>query len=100
MELTERTQQLLDKIDDEVKKAAVIAIFEEDGALYGPATVDVLERVRFAVIKLVMEREGRLEFTKNLYLTDTRDLLMCADFANDLDAHENWCDSVLTGPNA
>lgn len=70
-------------------------IFEKSGALYGPPTPGVIERVRFAVIKLAMQGSENLEMAETLYCTDTRDLLVCAGFANRLDAHEIWCKSVL-----
>jgi len=97
VELTERTQRLLDRIGDEAARARLLALFHRQGALYGPPTEAVLERVRFAVIKLAMEGPARLEYAEQLYRIDTRDLLMAAGFGTSLRAHESWCEDVLGG---
>src|SRR5262245_56454466 len=94
-DLTDRTSRLLDLIGDETMKARVLQLFEQKAALYGPPTVAVLERVRFAVIKLAMQGDKAFETAARLYKMDTRDLLMAAEFATDLRAHDSWCTSVL-----
>jgi len=95
IELTERTVRLLERIGDEAVKARLLALFRKQGALYGPPTEAVLERVRFAVIKLAMEGPARQEYAEQLYRIDTRDLLMAAGFGTSLRAHESWCEDVL-----
>src|SRR6185503_15865969 len=88
--LSERTKRLMSLIDDSALRSKVERLFQEDGALYGPPTADVLERVRFAVIKLALQGEQMFEIAAHLFRVDTRDLLVNAEFANDLDAHEQW----------
>jgi hypothetical protein len=95
MKLTDRTQSLISLIDDAKIRAEVKALFEKEGALYGPPTTDVLERVRFSVLKLAMQGPKRFLLAAKLYSADTRDLLVSADFANDLNAHQKWCESIL-----
>ena len=94
-DLTERTKLLIEKVPDQAVQGKLVALFEKDAALFGPPTTDVLERVRFAAIRLAFEGERQFEIASNLYIIDTRDLLMCAEFANDVHAHENWCHKVL-----
>ncbi len=74
-------------------------MFEYDGALYGPPTVEVLERVRFSVIKLAMQGPRLFKVAAELFHIDTRDLLVEAEFADDPIAHEEWCRSMLTAGN-
>jgi hypothetical protein len=94
-ELTQRTQRLLDLLPDDATRARVLAIFADQGALYGPPVPAVLERVRFAVIRLALDGPAQLEAAENLYRTDARDLLMAAGFGEELVAHDKWCASVL-----
>jgi hypothetical protein len=96
-DLTSRTRRLLALIGDEVIKAQILRIFETKAALYGPPTVAVLERVRFSVIKLAMQHPHGIKLAENLYGADTRDLLVNAEFATDLEAHEKWCEVMLQG---
>ena len=58
-------------------------------------TPESLERIRFAVLKI-----GNGDWTKfgqalDLAKRDWRDVLMWAEFANDLDAHQKWADQLL-----
>ena len=50
-----------------------------------------LERVRFAVLKLSKGDVDQLKKAIGLAKEDWRDLLVSAEFANDLDAHKRWC---------
>ena len=93
--LTDRTRQLIELIGEPALRGEVTALFEDDGALYGPPTVEVLERVRFSVIKLAMQGPESFHVAARLFQIDTRDLLVSAGFAEDLTAHERWCQSVL-----
>ena len=94
--LTDRTQQLIDLIGDSAIQDEIKGLFGNDGALYGPPTAEVLERVRFSVIKLAMQGPEVYQMAAELFRVDTRDLLVSAGFADDLTAHEEWCDLVLT----
>ena len=85
----------MELIDDPGLRDAVTTLFESNGALFGPPTVEVLERVRFSVIKLAMLGPESFALAARLYGVDTRDLLVQADFAHDLKAHEQWCTSTL-----
>ncbi len=94
-ELTERTQRLIALIDSPDVRAQVTALFETEAALYGPPRVEVLERVRFAVIKLALQGPQMLRVAAELFRVDARDLLVNAGFADDLEAHEKWCKAIL-----
>lgn len=93
--LTGRTYKLIKLIEDPAIQSEVLTLFESDGALYGPPTTEVLERVRFAVIKLAMQGRQMFLVAVTLYNIDTRDLLVNAEFASDLQAHNKWCESML-----
>lgn len=93
--LTDRTQKLINLIGDPAIQYEVLALFETDAALYGPPTTEVLERVRFAVIKLAMQGRQMFDAAATLYQIDARDLLINAGFTSDLKAHDRWCESIL-----
>jgi hypothetical protein len=92
---TDRTRQLVEKLPDEDTKHRVLALFEREPALFGPATVDVVERVHVAVIRLAFDGSAGMAVAERLYREDTRDLLVSAGFAHDLQAHHAWARSVL-----
>jgi hypothetical protein len=92
--LTDRTKQLIALVGDASLQSKLMELFEEDGALYGPPTMEVIERVRFAVIKLAMDGEARFDVAARKFRVDTRDLLVEAEL-DDPRAHERWCDAKL-----
>ena len=54
-----------------------------------------LERIRFAVLRLVKDKTMSLESAINLAKTDWRDLLMAAGFGNDPNAHKTWAREIV-----
>ena len=97
--LTERTKLLIELIGEPKIQTQIINLFEDDGALYGPPTVEVLERVRFSVIKLAMEGPEMFKIATDLFKKDTRDLLMNAGFGNSVTEHEAWCEEIFAKNN-
>jgi hypothetical protein len=93
--LNDRTRRLISLVGNSALQSQIVGLFKEDGALYGPPTDEVIERVRFAVIKLAMQGEKMFDVATQLFRIDTRDLLVSAEFANDLHAHEKWCETML-----
>ena len=68
-------------------------LVDECGAnlpLYKPATPEGLERIRLAVLKISNGDQDKLLEAILLAKRDWRDVLVWADFANDLDAHTRW----------
>lgn len=63
--------------------------FCEDG------TPESLQRLLFAVLKVSAGKMDTLMEAVNLAKMDWRDLLVWADFANDLEAHEKWAKQIL-----
>ena len=57
-------------------------------------TPEQLERIRFAVLKLDIEKKVDLESAIELAQTDWRDLLMSAGFGEDIEAHKVWAKCV------
>lgn len=55
-----------------------------------PATPAGLERIRFAALKLSGGEPQRLREAILLARADWRDLLVAAEFADDVHAHEKW----------
>jgi len=86
--LTDRTRLLITRIPDPTLRAKVAGLLQEDCALYGPPTIEVLERVRFAVIKLAMQGANMFDIAAQLFRSDTRDLLVNAEFADDVRPRE------------
>jgi len=82
----------------------IALLFEDEAAVYdalenecadnlpfqGDATPESLERIRFAVLKLSGGTLAGLADAIRLAKTDWRDLLVAADFAEDLRAHLAW----------
>jgi hypothetical protein len=62
----------------------------ENLPLVGNPTPQGLERLRFAAIRLSDGNLPRLREAIVLAKTDWRDLLVAADFADDVDAHRTW----------
>jgi len=62
----------------------------EDLSLWNDVSVEGLDRVRLAVLKLSGGELQRLRDTVALAKTDWRDVLVAAGFGNDVMAHLKW----------
>ena len=102
---SDRTRRVLALVPDEAVRARIEALFSEGVRIYGQAPS---ERLQFAILKLALsgsigsgrrQRPG-IEIAENLYRADWRDLLVSAEFATDLHAHEKWCASMLNASDA
>lgn len=91
--MSPRTLELIDRIEEAEVRQKVSDLFATKAALFGRPIPQVLDRVHFSVIKLAME--GQFEIAEALYRVDTRDLLVNAEFADDVQAHEKWAGSLL-----
>lgn len=58
------------------------------------STPEQMERIRFAVLKLTLEK-GRFEHWVKEAAFDWRDLFIAAGFGEDITAHESWADSLI-----
>jgi hypothetical protein len=100
----DRTNRLLALVPDQAIRARIEALFAEGPGIYREAPS---ERLKFAIIKLALagpgtgrrQRQG-IDIAEKLYRADWRDLLVSAEFATDLQAHEKWCDSMLKTSDA
>ena len=94
MLLSRQTRVRLDALfaptDREVASSLVAEYCAESLSWPGGGTPESLERVRFGVLKLSEGELDRLLDAIQLALTDWRDLLVAADFANDVEAHLAW----------
>jgi hypothetical protein len=61
-----------------------------DNLTSNPNFVELIERIRFAVLKLSHGDLNALGRAIDLAKLDRRDVLVAAGFANDLAAHESW----------
>jgi len=99
--LSPATRLRLEALFDQEQRAEAERLIAEDcGAnlpfceSYSP---EQLERIRFAALKL---SDGRLEALVDaivLAQTDWRDLLVSADFADDVQAHRSWLPNTTEG---
>ena len=56
---------------------------------------EALDRFRFAAIKISKGNIDRLKSAIILATTDWRDLRVCADFATDINSHNEWAKTLL-----
>ncbi|HMZ07665.1 MAG TPA: hypothetical protein PK078_08605 [Anaerolineales bacterium] len=61
------------------------------------ATPESLHRLRFAALKAGEGNMDKLAKAVNLAKIDWRDLLVWAEFANDLEAHNKWAEQIMKG---
>lgn len=98
--LTARTQAIIRLIFPQFSSEVETLLAEHCGRnlpLCDDSTPESLERLRFAALKVSNGEMGRLNEAVNLAKLDWRDLLVWAEFANDVQAHQKWADELLTG---
>jgi hypothetical protein len=99
LELTKRAEALVAHFFSEDESDSVRIILQNECGNNLPYLKECspkeLERFRFAVIKIADGKVERLKSAVGLAKSDWRDLLMNADFANDIHVHERWADSIL-----
>lgn len=92
--LTANTLWLIERMFPSELCASVVALLEaECGSglpFMGEARPEGLERVRFAVLKLSKGSTTELAREVALAKIDWRDVLVAADFATDVRAHQVW----------
>ena len=97
--LSTKTLALINKMVSPERKQTFIQCLENKVAdnlhLAEDATPFNLERFRFAVIKIAANNSEKFESAIELAGRDWRDLLMAAEFADLLEAHERWADQEL-----
>ena len=91
--LSDRTCRLIDCLFEEPFRSQLRAALVE--SVSGNKTPEGLDRVRFAVVKLVANNTRNLDRVINLAQTDYRDLLMAAGFGHDIDQHNDWYDQTV-----
>jgi hypothetical protein len=96
--LTPKTIALVDRIFP-ADSQAVQRLLEEDCGQNLPfcenSTPELLERLRFAALRIGNSNMDKLLEAVSLAKQDWRDLLMWAEFGNSLTAHEEWAEQVL-----
>jgi len=99
IDLSDRTRQLIDVFfSDKVKEEAIFFLQNECAEnlpLGKMGTPEGIEKIRFAVIKISNGDIDVLGKAISLASADWRDVLVWADFANDVEAHNKWADRVL-----
>jgi hypothetical protein len=91
--LSPQTQERIDLLfKEKIDREEVARLLIEECGNNLPFLQDLdehgLERFRFAVLKLSEGDLAKLKSALNLAKTDWRDLLVAADFAQDIKAHE------------
>ena len=94
VELTAQTLQRVEALFSERERADVVNKLEEDCGsdlpLWNPPTPKGLERIRYAVLKLSEGDLDKLDYWIKEANTDWRDVLVAADFADDVKIHRKW----------
>lgn len=96
--LSPRTQKIVQKLFPQSAADAKQRLAEECGQnlpFCEKGTPETLERIRFAVLKISSGDWTKFGQALDLAKRDWRDVLMWAEFANDLDAHKKWADQLL-----
>lgn len=97
--LTEKTKQIIDKLYQKKDRKKVASLLEKECgnnlAFYEDITPEKAERARFAAMKISEGNISKLRDAIRLAKADWRDLLVSAEFASDLKAHETWADEIL-----
>ncbi len=96
--LSTRTELLIEHAYAPEAQASVRTLLERDFSAEALGcsgwSVEEMERVWFAALKLGVDSNFALEAAVRLGRTDLRDLLMAAGFGEDLHAHLRWWNSV------
>lgn len=99
VELSARTKEVIARLFDRSAVPFVEQLLAEECGetlpLYKPVTPEGLERIQFAVLKISDGDQDTLLEALLLAKQDWRDVLVWADFANDLDAHNQWAKDLL-----
>src|SRR5215471_12768684 len=100
VELSERTASHVRLLFSADHVADAIRLLREECADKLPivgstSTPSSLERIRFAALRLSGGDIGRLRYAIELANADWRDLLVAAEFADDVHAHETWQPMLL-----
>ena len=97
--ITHKSIRLVQKLfSNEDKEQAIILLKDECGnnlpfcEEYSP---EALDRIRFAAIKISNGNLDQLKSAVIMANTDWRDLLVYANFATDINMHNEWAKSIL-----
>lgn len=99
LELTDTTRQLIGKLFNPVDVAPVEYMLVDECGNNLPwcekYTPEMMERIRFSVLKEARGDINILTNKINLAKLDWRDSLVNAGFADDIHSHELWAQEVL-----
>ncbi|MEM8712882.1 MAG: hypothetical protein AAGG01_18175 [Planctomycetota bacterium] len=101
--LSQRTERLLRAtIQKSAERSRVSSLLETEVGQNLPfceeRTAVEMERIRFAVIRLIVEDSETASEAVDLAKTDWRDLLMAAEFGHRVEAHLDWFRSATGEP--
>jgi hypothetical protein len=92
--LTDRTLRLIERIPQPELRERLISRLEAECSRESLGCSDWqpehMERLWFAILKLIGSKSERVDGAFALAKCDWRDLLVAAGFANDTDAHNKW----------
>lgn len=96
--LSERTTTLIEAFfKDSFRHRIISALVNEVGdnlPFCNRETPERMDRIRFAVIKLIVEDWRNFDYVIREAKTEWRDLLMAAGFGYSADEHNRWYDKV------
>ncbi len=94
IELSNRTIELIDRCLPEAMRNQIKNLLLESVSENIPycdnSTPEEMDRIRFAIIKLVLENNRNLDNAVQQAKTDWRDLIMMAGFGHDTGEHNKW----------
>lgn len=97
--VSDRFDSLVNKFFSGCDKDYVITLLTEQCGNNLPLpekySINELERIRFAAIKISDGNIDGLKIAIDLANVDWRDLLVRAGFADDVNSHNKWADTVL-----
>ncbi len=99
--LSDRTTRLAQALFEEPLRTRVVDALVESVSENIPFCEDRdaegMERIRFAVMKLIHEDEKNFSQALDLARIDWRDLFMSAGFGHDTEAHRHWFRKIAGG---
>jgi hypothetical protein len=96
-ELSERTEAVIEKLFSIAERETVSKILIEECTGKLPLVrPEGYERIHLAILKISAGEVGKFLEAAGLARRDWRDVLMWAEFGNDLDAHLKWAEKLCS----
>lgn len=91
------TLEVISKINNRQLEEKILQLINEDIDYIKDFSSNQHQRLHLAIIKLSVDEKFGFEYAKDLIYCDYRDLLMSADFGNDIYRHLYWAEEFTHG---